>query len=174
MRPFLLTSLWLTCLAPCRRPGPAASLAEAGLQSLMQVVGGCLCGSVRYAILLSTADGGSVDAESISSCNCHCRMCQKSCGAPFVSWIRIPKLSFTVSCGSLTNFASSAKASRSFCGVCGTQILFHHSEYEDMVDVTIASLDNPEKFPPSENIWMQSHIPWSLKVAHIPNLETDK
>ena len=137
------------------------------------MLGGCLCGSVRYSLLVSTADGSN-EEKLVSTCNCHCRMCQKSCGAPFVSWIRIPKTSFTVSCGSLTNFASSEKASRSFCGVCGTQIMFQSSESEDTVDVTIASLDSPDNFPPSENVWMQSHIPWALKVAHIPNLETDE
>ena len=52
--------------------------------------------------------------------------------------------------------------------------MFQSSESEDMVDVTIASLDNPRDFPPTENVWMQSHIPWALQVAQISNLETDE
>ena len=39
--------------------------------------GGCLCGAVRYRI----------SAEPIDAGYCHCRMCQRSTGAPVVSWL---------------------------------------------------------------------------------------
>ena len=43
------------------------------------LVGGCLCGAVRYEI-----DGA---ADSIS--NCHCGMSRKASGAAFVTWIGV-------------------------------------------------------------------------------------
>ncbi|WP_197457586.1 GFA family protein [Snodgrassella sp. CFCC 13594] len=38
--------------------------------------GGCLCGRLRYCI-----QGALIDAGF-----CHCRMCQKSSGAPMMAW----------------------------------------------------------------------------------------
>ena len=39
--------------------------------------GGCLCGGVRYRI----------SAEPHHASYCHCRMCQRSAGAPVVAWL---------------------------------------------------------------------------------------
>ena len=46
--------------------------------------GGCLCGAVRYRI----------SAEPIDAGDRHCRMCQRSTGAPVVSWLTMRNMGF--------------------------------------------------------------------------------
>ncbi len=46
--------------------------------------GGCFCGKIRYQI----------DAEEPLAVNCHCSMCRRTSGAPFVVWLVVPKADF--------------------------------------------------------------------------------
>ncbi len=46
--------------------------------------GGCLCGEVRYRI----------EAEPSDVAYCHCRMCQKTSGAPAMAWGTVPSSAF--------------------------------------------------------------------------------
>ncbi|WP_425373678.1 GFA family protein [Lichenihabitans psoromatis] len=72
--------------------------------------GGCQCGSVRYR--------ASMPVESANVC--HCRMCQKAGGAPFMAFVSIPTTQVVWTRGEPTWFASSSIASRGFCRACGT------------------------------------------------------
>jgi len=47
---------------------------------------------------------------------------------------------------------------RAFCPRCGTQITFQHADYADEIDVTTASLDDPEKVPPRDNMHAASRL----------------
>ncbi|MFP6688910.1 MAG: GFA family protein, partial [Alphaproteobacteria bacterium] len=75
------------------------------------LVGGCLCGAVRYEI-----DGA---ADSIS--NFHCGMCHKASDAAFVTWIGVAHERLRYTQGVPASYRSSDIASRSFCGTCGSQ-----------------------------------------------------
>src|SRR4051794_5138486 len=76
--------------------------------------GGCLCGKVRFRVTAQPLDSGY----------CHCRMCQQNSGAPVVAWVTFPTESFTWISGSPKSYASSARASRSFCADCGSYLFF--------------------------------------------------
>ena len=112
--------------------------------------GGCLCGAVRYR-----AGGPPLHADY-----CHCRMCQRSVGAPVVAWGTWPADRFAWLAGEARTFASSEKGARSFCPSCGTQLTFVHADDPALVDVTLASLDDPAAFAPQYHIWTMSRIPW--------------
>ena len=64
------------------------------------LTGGCLCGAVRYR------------AGAIRAGYCHCRMCQKASGGPFMAFGGVPNLSFVVTRGVLSIFRSSDIAER--------------------------------------------------------------
>jgi hypothetical protein len=112
--------------------------------------GGCLCGAVRYRV-----EGPPLHADY-----CHCRMCQHAAGAPVVAWGTWPADRFTWSQGEPRTFASSAKGERSFCPSCGTSLTFVDPGDPTLVDVTLASLDDPASFPPACHIWTMSRIRW--------------
>lgn len=115
----------------------------------MGLAGGCMCGAVRYE-----ADGPVSD-----SAYCHCRMCQRSSGAPVLAWFTVSTSKLKLTKGKPKTYRSSAKGRRDFCAECGTQ-LFFHGEDSNLVDITTASLDEPHQAPPQFHIWRTSRVEW--------------
>lgn len=112
--------------------------------------GGCLCGEIRYRI----------DGEPLSAGYCHCRMCQRAAGAPVVAWVAFKRSDFRVVKGEPDTFKASSRAVRRFCPHCGTALTFEYSADTETVDVTIASLDDPDTTEPVYQIWTSSRLPW--------------
>jgi hypothetical protein len=112
--------------------------------------GGCLCGAVRYR-----ASGASGHPTL-----CHCRSCRRASGAPVVAWVTFPRGAFAFVKGTPVRYRSSPPVLRSFCGACGTPLTYEHADFPDGVDVTTASLDDPERFPPADHTWTSHHLSW--------------
>jgi hypothetical protein len=112
--------------------------------------GGCLCGAVRYRI------GAAPDHADY----CHCRMCQRATGAPVVAWLTVARAAFAWTRGEPAVYRSSASAERLFCQTCGTQLAFRDISEPQDLDVTLASLDDPEAVRPTHHIWTSSRIGW--------------
>jgi hypothetical protein len=62
--------------------------------------------------------------------------------------------------GTPTIYRSSAHAERLFCAVCGTQLVFRELAEPYHLDVTLASLDDPEAVRPDHHGWTASRIAW--------------
>jgi hypothetical protein len=120
--------------------------------------GGCLCGGVRYRI----------DVEPHHADYCHCRMCQRATGAPVVPWLTLAREAFTWTRGEPAVYRSSAEAERLFCPTCGTQLAFRALAEPDSLDVTLASLDDPEAVRPTHHIWTDSRIGWFDTADDLP------
>jgi hypothetical protein len=116
--------------------------------------GGCYCGFARY----ETA--GTPFNES----NCHCSICRRTTGAPFVAWFTVLRHEFRWIAGEPTRFRSSPNATRTFCPRCGTQLAFEADDTPAEIDVTTCSLDDPEAIPPCDHIWTSSRLAW-VKLA---------
>jgi hypothetical protein len=112
--------------------------------------GGCYCGRVRY----------EVTGTPFHETNCHCSICRRTTGAPFVAWFSVRPSEFRVVSGEPVRFRSSAKGTRSFCAHCGTQLTFHGDDWPDEVDVTTCSLDHPEQLPPRDHTRTSSKVRW--------------
>jgi hypothetical protein len=87
-------------------------------------------------------------------------MCRKASGAPVVSWFTVPLGSFSFIKGSPKRFDSSDHAYREFCSECGTQLTFRSKREPTMIDITSATLDDPNLAPPQDHIWTRSRISW--------------
>lgn len=112
--------------------------------------GGCYCGEVRY-----TTDGGVFHETA-----CHCTVCRRSTGAPFVAWFSVPRAAFRFVRGEPARFRSSGHGTRSFCPRCGTALTFEDDAMSGEVDVTVCSLDDPELVPPRDHTWVASRLEW--------------
>jgi hypothetical protein len=112
-------------------------------------VGGCLCGRLRYEA-----------RDPIEAGYCHCRLCQRSSGAPVLAWAGFPIARFSYSKGAPESYRSSPRGLRDFCASCGTQIAFRDSATPTRIDVNVASLDDPAAIEPEYHIWIGSSVPW--------------
>lgn len=123
--------------------------------------GGCFCGRIRY----------EVTGAPFHETNCHCSICRRTTGAPFVTWFSVRPSEFRWVSGNPVRFRSSAKASCSFCAHCGTQLTFQGDDYPDEIDVTTCSLDQPEAVPPRDHTYAGNKLPWiwlSDRLAQYP------
>jgi hypothetical protein len=136
-----------------------------------RIEGGCLCGGIRYDLTRVPTDVA----------HCHCRICRRSAGAPFLTWATVPRADLTVT-GEVRWFRSSTLAKRGFCPTCGTQLFFAQEVVDagadaaaasphvladappadphgaTTIDVTVASLDEPDRVRPTRNIWIGSRL----------------
>lgn len=128
------------------------------MENAQTVEGGCLCGGLRFRL-----------SEPFSSVvHCHCRMCRKASGALMVTWLTLPMSGFEITRGALHQYDSSAHAKRGLCSNCGTQITFWTRTAPDDIDITLGSLDHPERHPATDNIWTSSKIDWLVVDPELP------
>jgi hypothetical protein len=125
----------------------------------LPVTGGCLCGRVRYELR----------AEPTHLVDCHCLDCRRASGAPFVTWGTVQKNELRMVSGEVRQFSFAGRV-RSFAGCCGTTLFFADNETAPAIDITIASLDEPESYLPSRAIWVEDKLPWAIldrtRVTH--------
>jgi hypothetical protein len=121
------------------------------------LTGGCFCGRVRY----------ETEAAPYNETNCHCSICRRTTGAPYVAWFSVPRSQFRLT-GEPTRFRSSGKATRSFCPECGTQITFELDGTGEEIDVTTSSLDEPNAVPPLDHTHTSSKLKWVKLADSLP------
>jgi|SRR5271166_44010 len=125
--------------------------------------GGCQCGAVRY-VLTEPPTGSSI---------CHCRMCQKAGGAPFMAFTGAARQEHVIfTRGAPTVFRSSEIAERGFCAVCGRPLTYRLIG-RGCVSVTIGSLDRPAEVAPTVQLGVESALPWFAGLAALPASRTD-
>ena len=95
-------------------------------------------------------------------------MCQRSAGAPVVAWLTGPSDAFAWIKGEPAVYRSSAEGRAPVLPACGTQLVFREPAEPDQLDVTLASLDDPEAVRPSHHIWTSSRIGWFDVADDLP------
>lgn len=103
--------------------------------------GGCLCGNVRLEA------SGTPYRVGI----CHCMDCRKHHGALFHASAIFPAEAVTIT-GNTQNYNG-----RHFCPQCGSSIFGMSG---DEIEVNLGSLDNPDQFIPSYELWTIRREAW--------------
>ena len=116
------------------------------------IEGGCLCGAVRLRVGLPT----------LWAAHCHCSMCRRAHGAAFVTWVGIAadRFEFTSGAQHLVRYRSSAEATRSFCGTCGSSLTFESTRWPGEVHVVLANLDAAIDREPDAHVYWADRVPW--------------
>ena len=112
------------------------------------LTGSCQCGTVRYRS----------DGPYSYAVHCHCRMCQRSSGAAFMTWVCVAREGFSLLAGTLRVRATSATVTRAFCPDCGAHIYMDYAD-SPTIDLSIGTLDRPEAITVTDNIWTSSRLP---------------
>lgn len=121
--------------------------------------GGCLCGRIRY----------STSRPETSGALCHCMTCRRAAGAPAVAWFTVRAEGLRFEQGTPAEYRSSEHAIRQFCDHCGTPLTYRHEQHPGYVDITTASLDDPELAPPSDHIWTSHRLRWMEHLDRMPD-----
>jgi hypothetical protein len=103
--------------------------------------GGCLCGDVRF---VATGQPHRVGI-------CHCLDCRKFHGALFHASAIFQREAVTVE-GDTRDFRG-----RHFCPRCGSSVF---SRSADEIEVNLGSLDAPDQFKPTYELWTIRRESW--------------
>lgn len=130
----------------------------------LESTGGCLCGAVRYR----------VTGAPLTSSVCHCRSCRLASGASPVGWLVFPIERYKLLSGLLSTYRSTPPVQRSFCTRCGTPIAYQHDDALHEIELTTATLDEPERFPPQYEIWHADKLAWAAADPRLPHHDRDR
>lgn len=120
--------------------------------------GSCLCGSVHYAF----------EGEPLMVGACHCKNCQRQSGAPFSVICGVPEAAYeqTGITKTYQDKGDSGQAvERVFCPECGSPILSRVGAMPGMVFIKAGTLDAPEQFSPSIELYCDRRWPWMPELA---------
>jgi len=133
--------------------------------SVSAIVGGCLCGAVRFAVTPPT----------LFCCHCHCAWCRRAHGAAFVTWFGVRQEAFELSCGeeALRWYASSEKSERGFCSQCGTTLLFRSTLAPGEVHIARACADGPIDRPPGLHVFYDARVEWMSFADDLPKYDRE-
>ena len=112
--------------------------------------GGCLCSAIRFRL----------SGEPTYSIVCHCATCRRASAAPTVAWLTFERSQVEILTGHPRSYRSSQGVVRQFCGACGSQIFYESAASPTDIDITTASLDNPNLFPPTLEVWLEHRVSW--------------
>jgi hypothetical protein len=113
-----------------------------------KITGGCYCGEVRF----------SAAPEVRIVANCHCANCRRAAGAQAVAWIIAKRSQFQVVNGTPRRYQTDTGAGRTFCADCGTSLTYETDRRPDEIDITAGSLDHPEDFPPTKDVYSEERL----------------
>ncbi len=135
--------------------GRSPSEYSTGAQHHMEdnaILGGCLCGSIRYEITTALQD-----AE-----HCHCSMCRKAHGAAFSTNAVVPTDKLTVTSGAdlLSEYQSSPNRRKCFCSTCGSQLFIRRLDKPEFTVVTLGTTDADPCARPERHVFTGSKAPW--------------
>ena len=117
--------------------------------------GGCLCGDVRIVA------SGRPYRVGI----CHCLDCRKHHGALFHASAIFPEDAVTIE-GETGEYAG-----RHFCPRCGSSVF---SRSGDEIEVHLGSLDEPNQFKPTYELWTIRRESWLPPLPDMKRYERDR
>jgi len=120
--------------------------------------GGCLCGRIRYG----------VTGQPVTTTLCHCRSCRRASGGTNVAWAVFDKAAVDWLAGRPVAYSSSPGIRWLHCAECGTLVGYTRASRPDHLDITTGTLDEPDRFPPAVEIWLEHKIEWETLNAALP------
>lgn len=116
------------------------------------ITGRCECGAVQYA----------VDGDVTDYCHCHCSICRRLHGAAFASWGGVKRAEFRYITGEdkLKAYPFSPRSDSLFCTICGSRVLVDFKAEQDMLYITLGTVDGDVKLPTGYHQFAGSKALW--------------
>ena len=118
------------------------------------IVGGCLCGRVRYR----------ATAPALFTANCHCTHCQKTSGSAFSVVLGVPRDSLVFEGGPISTYRDTGESGlpvdRKFCPNCGSPLVSEVAAAPALAFLKAGTLDDTSGVKPQMDIWCEQAQPW--------------
>ena len=85
-----------------------------------------------------------------------------------VPWATYPKRNVVMVEGALELIDTSPGVTRGHCSKCGTSITYQNVARPEEIDVTLASLGDPNDLEPTAHIWVEDKVPWLVVNDGLP------
>lgn len=85
-----------------------------------------------------------------------------------VAWMTVARTALRWLGAQPREYASSPGVLRGFCAHCGTPLTYFHDSYGDSIDLTVATLDAPDRIAPIDHIWMEDAVSWDRPNDGLP------
>ncbi len=133
-----------------------------------EIVGGCLCGSVRY----------TSEAEPVRTAVYHCPGCQKQASSAFSPLVAVPREGLCLEGQDLATFEtvgqSGQPVTRRFCPKCGSAIVCQGSATPGLPWIKAGTLEDASWFEPQIHVWCSTAQPWvPIDEGSVPTFEKD-
>jgi hypothetical protein len=125
------------------------------------LIGGCLCGAIRYKI----------SGKPLFVSQCCCKDCQKATGTGHTTIICIHRsqMEMTGAPATFTNAGDTGgRVTRHFCGVCAGRLYTTGDLPGDNIIVQAGSLDDPNQVRPENVIYVKDAPVWDFFDPDIP------
>ena len=131
-----------------------------------KIAGGCICGAVRYEASVYLSD----------AYYCHCRMCQKSSGAPAEVGVLVEPGTLSFTQGEPKFYQTSHFGERGFCEACGSRLIWRciGDEHPKSTNLAVGCLDAPERVVPTSHQCVESQLPWYRISDGLPRLRSEE
>jgi hypothetical protein len=126
------------------------------------LLGGCMCGEVRFEAKCAPA--------WVVICNC--RSCRRATGGVLVEAAGFPKTAVAFTGAVRSTYASSAGVLRSFCARCGTSLAYENERWPDDIHMFAGSFDELEALEPQFHIFHDDRISWLRLTDNLPRYKT--
>lgn len=125
------------------------------------LIGGCLCGAIRYHI----------EGSPLFVSQCCCKDCQKATGTGHTTIIGIHKdqLKLQGTPATFTNTGDTGgSVTRHFCGTCAGRLYTSGDAPGDHIMVQAGSLDDPGQVSPQNVIYVKDKLAWDFVDPALP------
>lgn len=130
------------------------------------VKGSCLCGGIQY----------EYDGELQEVVICHCNMCKRAQGTPFVTNAPIKSDLFRIVAGEnlLKTYFSSEQKRRVFCTNCGSPIFSQKTDMPETIRLRVGTVTSGKIPAPGYQIFCESIAEWFVMSADMPKYQQRK
>ncbi len=124
------------------------------------VGGGCACGAVRFEARLPPR----------FVAHCHCASCRRAHGAAFVTYAGFPTDAFAWTAGAerLVDWHTDTGATRSFCGTCGSTLVYRSPRWAGEVHLAVAHVDGDLGRAPGAHVYADRAPAWCPITDELP------
>ncbi len=122
---------------------------------MVELSGGCLCGSVCYKIL----------NDPLLAYTCNCRFCQKDTGTAYRSALAVLNENVEIfgkdfSIYTYKSVEHGRELYKNFCPDCGTTISLKTERFPERQVIMIGTLDNPSQIALSTHMFVEEAFDW--------------